>query len=344
MDHRNAVLVRWRKVTPRVHYFGFLLPKPHSLPSMNEPRWRSPVIYRLDPELFQDSTGDGVGDAQGILRRADYLSDLGVDAVLVEVPRAYSLSKGPADFSSQMAARGLELLTSMPSGNVHCLDVELTVRALSRWVGRLETDPAPPDTALTLGGPDLPRVASRLGERGAALAAVLQLTLPGTPVIWFGDEIGMEDAPDFMGDAPPSPMLWDASPGAGFTTGVPLSSVATDAAFRNVAIQSDAPDSLLNLYRRLLKLRRRVPALRRGGFHTTQTADDCFCFLREALDGPGSYKRMLVALNLGGDPAHIILPAPGRVMLWSHAPTEDTNLVEVLRLDPLEAAVAVLFA
>src|SRR5262250_3977996 len=47
----------------------------------DQPWWHSAVIYQVYPRSFQDSNGDGVGDLGGILRRADYLSCLGIDAV-----------------------------------------------------------------------------------------------------------------------------------------------------------------------------------------------------------------------------------------------------------------------
>lgn len=212
-----------------------------------------------------------------------------------------------------------------------------------------------------LGNHDESRLSQRLGEDSTRLAAMLLLTLRGTPTLYYGDEIGMQegDIPEAMLQDPwglnvnpalgrdgcRTPMQWDAGRAAGFTSGTPWLPVNDDHAFRNVVVQEDEPDSLLNLYQRLLALRRKHPALHRGSFEAVDGgADDCFCFLREAPDAPGHFKRLFVALNFGDEPAHVVVPAPSRVLLWSHAPGEDTNLVEMVRLGPKEAAVLVLFA
>ncbi|MBO6577078.1 MAG: DUF3459 domain-containing protein [Rhodothermales bacterium] len=211
-----------------------------------------------------------------------------------------------------------------------------------------------------LGNHDEKRLATRLGSDSDRLAAMLLLTLRGTPTLYYGDELGMEEAeippelmvdpwglnvlPELSRDGCRTPMQWDSGPTAGFTTGTPWLPVQDDKAFRNVAVQSDDPDSILNLYRRLLRLRRKHQALHRGTFAAVNTGnEDCFCFLREAPDAPGHFKKLFVALNFGDEAAHVVLPGPGRVLLWSHAPGEDTNLVEMVRIEPKAGAVCVLF-
>jgi glycosidase len=116
--------------------------------------------------------------------------------------------------------------------------------------------------AWVLSNHDFPRVATRWGAEHVREAAELLLTLPGTAFVYQGEEIGMADGP---GASPPidragrdgarHPMQWDASPGGGFTTGAPWLPMV-DPAERNVARQRDDPDSLLNLYRRLIAARR----------------------------------------------------------------------------------------
>lgn len=89
-----------------------------------------------------------------------------------------------------------------------------------------------------------------------------------------------------------TPMQWDASLNAGFTTGDPWLPLAADHAKRNVAAQKDDPASLLSLYRRLNWLRKSSPALRRGAYRTVAAPRGVFAFAREA-DG----ERVFVALN-----------------------------------------------
>jgi alpha-glucosidase len=152
----------------------------------------------------------------------------------------------------------------------------------------------------TLSNHDRSRAASRYGLERAGVAAMMLLTLRGTPFIYYGEEIGMTDVPipsarvvDIDGRDPErTPMQWDASPNAGFAAGDPWLPIAADHAKRNVAAQRDDPTSLFSLYRRLSWLRRSSPALRRGSYRTIPAPSGVFAYAREA-DG----ERVLVALN-----------------------------------------------
>ncbi len=118
--------------------------------------------------------------------------------------------------------------------------------------------------AWVLSNHDFMRLASRFGARHARLAAMLLLSLPGTAFVYQGDELGMGDGPgvdpplDPWGrDAFRHPMQWEGSGAGGFTTGTPwLASV--DPATRNVADQTGDPNSMLELYRTLIALRREL--------------------------------------------------------------------------------------
>lgn len=158
---------------------------------------------------------------------------------------------------------------------------------------------------------DRPRVATRIGEAQARVAAMLLLTLRGTPTIYYGDELGLSDVPipperrrdpleRTIGpgagrDSCRTPMPWDDSPGAGFTTGEPWLPLNPDYATRNVAVQRKDPRSMLSLYRELLILRRAEPALVVGRYRPVPAPNDLLAFLREAAG-----RRLLVVLNFGG--------------------------------------------
>jgi alpha-glucosidase len=103
-----------------------------------------------------------------------------------------------------------------------------------------------------LGNHDQPRIASRVGPAQARVAAMLLLTLRGTPTLYYGDEIGMQDVeipPGLMQDPweknvpglrlgrdpARTPMQWDKSLNAGFTQGRPWLPVARDFPFVNVS-------------------------------------------------------------------------------------------------------------
>lgn len=129
--------------------------------------------------------------------------------------------------------------------------------------------PATTNPTYALSNHDQVRHATRFGTDAVRLAALLLLTLRGTITLYAGEEIGQTDAPALPGpardragrDAQRTPMQW--TPDGGFSTGQPWLPL-TDPARRNVADQAADPGSVLSLYRRLVSLRRGVPALHHG--------------------------------------------------------------------------------
>ena len=121
------------------------------------------------------------------------------------------------------------------------------------------------EVAIFLSNHDQNRVMSLFNgdETLAKVAANLLLTMPGTPFIYYGEEIGMEGVkPD---ELIRRPMQWDTTAETGgFTTGTPWQPLDENFAARTVAEQSDNPDSLLNHYRSLIQLRNSQPALQYG--------------------------------------------------------------------------------
>ena len=142
---------------------------------------------------------------------------------------------------------------------------------------------------------------------------MLLLTLRGTPTLYQGDELGIGEVaipPDRMRDPQHfrepergigrdrsrTPMPWDASPHAGFSTAEPWLPLNSDWLQRNVAAQGADPNSLLELYRQLLRLRREHPALSVGTFELLESADETLVYRREHASG-----KLVVALNLGSE-------------------------------------------
>lgn len=167
-----------------------------------------------------------------------------------------------------------------------------------------------------LGNHDNHRIASRVGAAQARIAAILLLTLRGTPTLYYGDEIGMHDVDipyervqdPFERNVPGrglgrdperTPMQWDGSKGAGFTTGEPWLPLSHDYALRNVQAQHDDPRSMLGLYRRLIALRRGEPALEAGRFEPFPAVQDVLAYFRRGREGEASF---LIVLNLGPRP------------------------------------------
>jgi alpha-glucosidase len=180
---------------------------------------------------------------------------------------------------------------------------------------------------------DRPRHRTRFGsEARARAAAVLLLTLRGTPFLYAGEELGLEDA-----DVPPdrrldpggrdgcrAPLPWDATPGHGWAGGpdawLPWPPDAGDG--RTMAEEQDRPQSMLHLYRRLLAVRRQSEALRGGEFSWWQPAATggarpagaagVLAYLRTApgVAGPGGGGDVrLVAVNFTDTGSEIDLPA-----------------------------------
>jgi alpha-glucosidase len=255
--------------------------------------------------------------------------------------------------------------------NLALVGLRLDAARWRRAVDRVEA--ALPDGAwptLVLGSHDEPRVASRLGPRAAPLAMTALLTLRGTPILYYGDEIGMTDVaiPDERRvdlwdthhaggssvdvtrgssggsssgrDPQRTPMQWTAGPNAGFapTDAVPWLPIGDNAAV-NVAAQAEDPSSMLGLTRRLLELRRSMLALATGSYRPIDAGPDILAWIRQA--GP---QLVLVALNFADAASVLELPAPGRLLLRTRVPSATaTPVSNAVTVGPLEAIVIEVF-
>jgi alpha-glucosidase len=198
---------------------------------------------------------------------------------------------------------------------------------------------------------DRPRVAARIGEKKGRVAAMLLLTLRGTPTLYYGDELGLGHVPvpahlalDPWGKREPglnvgrdssrTPMQWDESEFAGFSTHTPWLPLTDDHTSRNVAALSRKDASILALVRTLLAFRRRHSALASGSFHLIEAGEQILCYERHC-----GQNRVLVALNLGSAPENIrALPAPSRwrIVLSSAYDRSGELASEALALSPDE--------
>jgi oligo-1,6-glucosidase/alpha-glucosidase len=160
------------------------------------------------------------------------------------------------------------------------------------------------------GSHDAPRIAARIGERQARVAAMLLLTLRGTPTLYQGDELGIGtvDIPphrirdpqhlrqptlDIGRDRSRTPMPWDGTAFAGFSSVGPWLPLNGDWPTRNVSSETDDPKSMLTLYKRLLAIRRAEPALSLGGLVLTDTPPGVLAYERHHAS-----KGLRVLLNL----------------------------------------------
>lgn len=167
-----------------------------------------------------------------------------------------------------------------------------------------------------LGNHDQPRIISRVGKEQARVAAMLLLTLRGTPTIYYGEEIGMKDVPippeevqdpqglnmpglNLSRDPARTPMQWDNSKNAGFTDNKPWLRLPENYGRTNVKVQQDDPFSMLTLYRRLIKLRQQEPALHIGDYLPVYSDKQVLSYVRQAKE-----QRFLVVLNMSHRTCH----------------------------------------
>jgi alpha-amylase len=145
---------------------------------------------------------------------------------------------------------------------------------------------------------DQQRVATQLGDDPARLrtAAAILLTLPGTPFLYYGEEVGLQNGPGTQDEFKRTPMPWEGSAGGGFTTGQPWYDFAPGKETANVAAEAADPGSLLSHYRRLIQLRHASAALKKGDLKLLTPGDrsaPVLAFLRQS-----GKDRVLVVHNL----------------------------------------------
>lgn len=204
---------------------------------------------------------------------------------------------------------------------------------------------------------DKPRQVSLYGndkeywEVSAKMLAMLLHSLPGTPFVYQGEEIGMtnmrfphiEDYNDpdakntyhqhiLAGDTPDAalkeaqmisrdnartPMQWDATENAGFTTGKPWLGINPNYTKINAENQKNDPHSIFSCYKALIALRKSSPALSRGDLEILKTGSDTLFALKRSYNG----ETLLSFHNFSAEPSKIpaaLVPQNGEVLLSSY--------------------------
>lgn len=273
-------------------------PNPDYVEGMGE-MWRVLQLHSTDQPEVHDiaaemrAIADGYGDRLligeiylPIDRLMRYYGD--GDAPGVHLPFNFQLIDAPWD------ARSLATL-------IEAYELALPGEGWPNWV---------------LGNHDRPRAARRFGPEQARVAAMLLLTLRGTPTIYYGDELGMADVPiptdrvhdprelrepgkGLNRDPVRTPMAWDESANAGFTSGEPWLPLHADWPTCNVAVEQADRGSMWRLHHALLALRRAHPALALGEWHPVAAEHANVLAYERQLDDA----RMLIALNLSADVA-----------------------------------------
>ena len=230
-------------------------------------------------------------------------------------------------------------------GNFGLLHNEWSAKAVRAHVEGIEAATPPggwPNYVLS--NHDDPRTATRVGSNQAEVAMMLLLTLRGTPTIYNGEELGMQDVAipadrvrDPFGlrvpglglgrDPQRTPMQWDASPHAGFTPEdvepwLPLEDVHST---RNVEVEKADPKSILNLTNELLALRKSHPALAIGAYEAIDGLPEA-CYVYTRTHGN---QRLLVALNLTNDEHQFMLPYTGTGLVITSTGKDRTGKISL---------------
>jgi alpha-glucosidase len=232
---------------------------------------------------------------------------------LPELVRYYGLAKD----TPQLTGANLPF-------NFHLIQTEWTAAAIANVIEQYEQLlPTGAWPNYVLGNHDQSRLATRVGARQARAAAMLLLTLRGTPTMYYGDELGMEDVPippDQVQDPAEknepgkgrgrdperSPMLWVDAPNAGFTApdAKPWLPLLHDWQTRNAGTLSRDKKSIFTLYRKLLNLRRVHDTLHAGAIADVRAEGTVLRYRRVGLEN-GASSDFQVLLNLGSEIATV---------------------------------------
>lgn len=292
-----------------------------------------PIIYQIYLRSYQDSDGDGIGDTKGLIQRLDYLSDLGIDTIGIS-----SIEEGKKieDFDVLKSAceeKGIQVMSDVTL-NLDFFELPFKARAFSAAMKN-----APEQPVYALNYQDGIRHMTRYGNslEKARLLAMFLLTLRGTPVIYYGEEIGMKDAspPNFWAlltrtgeNGSRAPMQWEPDDLTGFSTVAPWIPISSETC--SVSEQENDYDSLLWLYKKLIHLRKKKDSLRMGSqlIHTHHHPD-LLLYSR-------SFKRKTVwiALNFGNEKIRLEHKSEPQVLL-----STDSEVSEGSELRPLEGII-----
>ena len=245
-----------------------------------------PEIHELAADFRQlaDDYGDRLLVGEIVLPLDELMTYYGSDRPGVHLPFNFQLVEAPWD-AALLRSRIADYEAALPPGG------------WPNWV---------------IASHDYPRIAAKLGEAQARVAAMLLLTLRGTPTLYQGDELGIgkvdipfdrvrdpkelrEPGMGLGRDPARTPLAWDSSAHAGFSATEPWLPLHDDWPTRNVAAQDRDPGSMLSLYRDLLRLRRAEPALSIGSLSLDKGSEHVLAYRRQHGDSA-----MQILLNLSG--------------------------------------------
>lgn len=224
-------------------------------------------------------------------------------------------------------------------------DAKRIASAIAEYEGALPHNAWP---NWVLGNHDQPRITSRVGLQQAKLAAMLLLTLRGTPTIYYGEEIGMTDVPipfdevqdpqglnmpdkNLSRDPSRTPMQWDSSDYAGFSKTKPWLRLSVRYKRVNVERQKEDPYSMLNFYRQLIALRQKESALMTGDYKPLYADQQVMAYIRYVTNE----NAFLIVLNLSHRPCYLNIlhqQIDGTVVLSTSAELHGSTVTEKMQL------------
>ena len=271
------------------------------------PSWRAgqPSSHRFLPIFNSDQpeVHEIVSEMRAVID--DYTDRVLIGEIYLPIPKL-------------MAYYGKDLSGAQLPFNFQLLQTSWTAEALAVAISEYHNAlPAGAWPNWVLGNHDNARIATRVGTHRARLAAMLLLSLPGTITLYYGDEIGMTNVsipPEIVQDPAEknepgigvgrdperTPVPWDGSPLAGFTTGRPWLPLGQDHASMNVANLEQDPESILHLYRALIALRKSHPVLVTGELHSIAAANNVLTYERH-----GRGEQLRTILNFDDVPVTI---------------------------------------
>jgi alpha-glucosidase len=220
-----------------------------------------------------------------------------------------------------------------------------------------------------VGNHDIQRSWNRYGDgqhddQIAKGMAAMYLTLRGTPIMYYGEEIGMlnndptrrEDVKDPIGrlgwpkekgrDGERTPMQWNSDPNAGFSTGTPWNAIPETYKTYNVAEELKDPNSILNWYKQLLALRRSNPALLDGDYVALNEKDpNVLSYLRKT-----KTDAVIIVINMSATPQTVnftlsqqrLSAQSAKTLLTTQPSLQNNSSVAQLSLEPFAVYIAAL--
>jgi alpha-glucosidase len=329
--------------------------------------FRVDVLWHLmkDPELRDNPPNpayqDGKPDIERLLQTnsADHPDIEGVvrelRAVLDEFPDRVLIGELYLPIERLVAYYGKDLEGAHLPFNFQLIHAAWHAGTIARLVEEYEAAlPAGGWPNWVLGNHDQRRIAARVGPQQARVAAMMLLTLRGTPTMYYGDEIGIGNVtipPEAIcdpwalnepglgvgRDPQRTPMQWNSDEHSGFSTAGPWLPISEDYVALNVETLKAHRQSILWLYKRLIELRASRPALSIGGFHMLAVDGDVLLYERRQDD-----EQLLVALNFSPEEKAIAIPLehrPRSILLSTALDREGERQGTKLRLRPNEGVV-----